>query len=562
MRLLPPLSLKRAAPPALTRGADGLTRLYTEAVLCSSDLSLYDPLRRRDDSIDADELANALGSRVREVDDRVPEEVLVIAIDTSHSMGSPFQEGDESEEEWEDEEEGDAAPQGPPPAPGFEAQRAALDGLRNSPDLPVLRAIAAQSRAHLAAVRAHVGNTSDVLRFVDARGDHVLQLLTKRGGPASRPTSAAAPSPAAGGASNAPPSAAAIRAAAIVARAAVPTFCVRVQLPQGGPGDRQGRVLSLPAAPTYLAATLMDLVRERENIPSERQVLLFKARSVYPPPRVVGQTELEALEAAGWARLAAGATLQAAGVVAPVPSPYTPDPPSPLLRLLVTEGPPLPIESAPALLHFALRDRLSAEVNVGTPTKVIVVDASWTGRRAALEIFAGDISKQPASHVVAFNVKDAGDKWITYALTRGLCVEPVIMMIGCTPETDQRVVYGAGYIYPISDECDLPPSPSPPRPAPPRPAPPRPAPPRPAPPKLLPLLVWLRPGRLQAGRDLRRRHRPRRGLRPTPPHPHSRHERGPARGAAQGVAREGGDTVGAGRRQAALPLHEQPAGRL
>lgn len=57
LRRTPPLGLKRSPHPATTVGADGLLRLCLGAVACSAMLSLYDPMGRRVEETDPDELA-------------------------------------------------------------------------------------------------------------------------------------------------------------------------------------------------------------------------------------------------------------------------------------------------------------------------------------------------------------------------------------------------------------------------------------------------------------------------------------------------------------------------
>lgn len=100
MREQPPLALKRCTAPVLTRGADSLHRVFTGPVDCSAKLSLYNPLQRCNEEMDADELASALGDLRRggvaaEADDRPPEEILVVCIDVSKSMSGLYNAEDD-----------------------------------------------------------------------------------------------------------------------------------------------------------------------------------------------------------------------------------------------------------------------------------------------------------------------------------------------------------------------------------------------------------------------------------------------------------------------------------
>jgi hypothetical protein len=284
LQLHPPMALKRAAAPARTRGADGRQRAFLGVQDCSTNASLYCPLRRKTETVDPDALAAALersrlplgeGFTAGAADDRVPTELLIVALDTSGSMTSAFRT---------DAEEDYGALGGPLNAasvaaelkaaiamPPAAAAAAALARLAASEELPRLAALAARSSAHRAGV----------LQLI-AEEDETLQALSQREG-SRRIAAVIDAAPRAAQPSHLPSSTAA--AAQAATGGAVPSFCVTVTLPANAAGSR--RRLLLPAAPSYTIALLLARVEERSGIPAQRCALhiradVFRAHSLPP----------------------------------------------------------------------------------------------------------------------------------------------------------------------------------------------------------------------------------------------------------------------------------------
>ena len=109
LRLIPPLSLKSGKIPSLTRS------FATHVVVCSSrgggcgdadaaaSIQLWDPKTGKETGVDPHALATSLSDRgidLGSTDDRIPEELIFVAIDVSRSMRSPaFTESDGGEKE-------------------------------------------------------------------------------------------------------------------------------------------------------------------------------------------------------------------------------------------------------------------------------------------------------------------------------------------------------------------------------------------------------------------------------------------------------------------------------
>lgn len=162
------------------------------------------------------------------VDDQEPEEILVVAIDTSQSMEGEFAADDASEEPA-----GDAADV--EQEPSTEACLAALAELRDSHALPCLRRVYAAGAEGKAAAHAHLSASSPVLRWIMRRSGRVDAILSEAAPAVARAPAAAHASP--------------------IARRAVPSFCVTVL--------SGGREMLLPGAPSYTVSVLMQLIRER-----------------------------------------------------------------------------------------------------------------------------------------------------------------------------------------------------------------------------------------------------------------------------------------------------------
>jgi ubiquitin-protein ligase len=375
LRQLPPMALKRAAAPALTRGADSLLRVYTGPVECSAKLSLYDPIARRNEAVDADELAAALGDTRRgdAADDRVPEEVLVVCIDTSNSMGDVYAADDNDSSD--DDDDGDDEPL--PPEPGVEAMRVALDALRASPDAPLLHTLAVTSTRHRDGVTALLSTDCAVLRAMLAPG---------RGALAVRVMAVLAEAAASAAAAAAQPQA---DAEPDVARATVPTHCVHVDLPERLVRTGLPAQLTLPAAPSYTVATLVRMLQTRTGAAPNDQILRKQCSD----------------EASSAQHLDMDATLEAAGLRSGA-----------RLTLTLTPGariPPFFAARRPEPLHVRITPLDAAAGRAALPLELLC-DAGWSARRLVLEAFRARPSWAPQSHALLAGVESSGDGWYSY----------------------------------------------------------------------------------------------------------------------------------------------------
>ena len=243
----------------------------------------------------------------------------------------------------------------------------------------MLRDIAAQSAVARNEVLQHLSSLSPIF------GHLVKRFLSRVVGILARPRGDSGPS--------------ATPAAASAARprsGAVPTMCVRVMLPTGGPADRGGRVTELPAAASDTVADLLYLVHVREGIPPERASLSLAAKRPQAGKRK--KSESEALAA-----LQPDMQLRSISKWSPTDA----------FLLSVTDGPPI-LRGGPAgplLLHFALGPLFPRGVSGSTapPATPVALEAGWTVHRAALALFAGDNALLPLTTQYFFNVQALGD---------------------------------------------------------------------------------------------------------------------------------------------------------
>lgn len=377
MREMPPLALKRCAAPALTRGADGLHRVFTGPVDCSAKLALYNPLRRCQEEVDADELADALGDvRLRgaaaEADDRPPEEILVVCLDVSRSMNSMYAADEDSDSEHSSGGESDQSDD--EGEPDTEAMVRALEALRQSREAALLGALAAGPSRQREGVIELLSAENPVLKamLAPARrrdlGARVLAALAAAAAQADAPRAVAPLTSALSG--------------------AVPTHCVKVTLPASLAPPAE---LLLPAAPSYTVATLAALLEERTGAPAGRMVLSKRADGGFRRRRGGDVTSLGMDATLGASGLGAGAELE----------------------LTFTDGPV--ISRAPGAAHpepIYLRIKRLFH-HAGEPV-TLKADASWTPRRLMLEIFRAHSDWEPAVHAVLLGVSEVGDGQSTY----------------------------------------------------------------------------------------------------------------------------------------------------
>jgi len=371
LSLHPPMALKRVSPPALTLGSDGRHRAFTGIPDCGTNASLYCPLRHKSELVDPDTLASqlanvrlptGLGFAPLAADDRVPRELLVVALDTSASMEASFRT--DAEEDYGAAggpldisavgAEMRAAIQRPPPA----ECASALARLAESAELPSLAALAGRSAAH------RVG----VLQLI-AEEDAVLRALQHHEG--VRRIAAvldAAPRAAAAGPIEPP---------AAPAPGAIPTFCVTVTLPPNAAGMR--RDLLLPAAPTYPVSFILSRIEERSGIPAAR-CQLFRSDDVthrrpFPPDSTLAGVGLRQDGRSIDAVLLGGGDWEE--------------------REESARDEPI---------YFRINSRQH-----GPTITAVTGRASWTKRTLKLAIFAGAPELAPAMHAFYTNLHDGKD---------------------------------------------------------------------------------------------------------------------------------------------------------
>jgi ubiquitin-protein ligase len=375
MREMPPLALKRCAAPALARGADGLHRVFMGPLDCSAKLSLYNPLRRCLEEVDADELAAALGGprhgdAAAEADNRPPEEILVVCLDVSRSMNSMYAADEDSDSERNGGGESDQSDD--EVEPDTEAMVRALDTLRQSSQAALLGALAAGSSRQRDGVIQLLSTENPVLKATLAQGRRrdlgarVLAVLE---------TAAA---------QTGVPGAAAPRTSAL--SGAVPTHCVKVVLPASLAPPAE---LLLPAAPSYTVATLAALLEERTGAPADRMVLSKRAGT--SRRRRGDATLLDMAATLADADLGAGAELELTFTDGPI------------ISRAPGAAPPEPIYLRIKQLHRHTGEAVDLKA-----------DASWTPRRLMLEIFRAHSSWAPADHSILLGLTEAGDGQSTY----------------------------------------------------------------------------------------------------------------------------------------------------
>ena len=424
LRVLQPLALKRARSTALTLGADGLHRVFLGAQPCSSRIELYDPRAPAMEAVDPDELAAALASapastRARlasaaaaDADDRVPEEILCVVLDTSNSMSTTWRTtpaasaaapaSDESDEDAgdDDDEDDDAGHRASPrraAAPTVRQMRDALAEMCAAPQTALLAALARRSRQHEAAVEQLLTESSPVLAAMLAPGslhaERVREALSSAGTPRQ-------PQP------RLPLSSAAL------ARAAVPTHCVSVSLPADLrkhlacapiPPDR----LVLPAAPSYTVATLKLIIQERTGVPPERQRLKMLAFGIEPEGEETPDDETRS-EILRTDLTNGAATLRDVCAWN-----------NATLQLQLSPGAPLQSLAERAAAAAAPPELIYFEVEAEQRRKAVkvVADAAWVGSRVALEIFAKCAELAPATHTFFLAPKETGDGFFSAEAT-------------------------------------------------------------------------------------------------------------------------------------------------